>query len=43
MHNAYMVRGNIMDKDYYCLGYKMLFNHITNILHKELKGAEVKK
>jgi uncharacterized protein len=40
-HNAYMIRGNIMDRDYYCAGEKMLFKHIEDALHKELKKAEV--
>ncbi len=41
MHNGYMVRGNPMDKDYYCAGDKMLFGHITDALHRELAKAEV--
>lgn len=41
MHNAYMVKENIMDKDYYCVGYKMLFKHISLALHEELKKGEV--
>ncbi len=41
VHNAYMVRGNIMDRDYYCVGYKMMFRHFIDVLHKELKKAEV--
>ena len=42
MHNAYMVDGDAMGKDYYCAGYKKLFGHIEKTLHKELKKAEVK-
>lgn len=41
MSNAYMIRGNIMDKDYYCAGDKMMFEHIENALHKELKKAAI--
>jgi uncharacterized protein len=41
MHNAYMIRGNINDKDYYCRSYKFLFEHLKKSLDIELKGAEV--
>ncbi len=41
MHNAYMIRGNSMDKDYYCAGDKAMFKHIETALHRELKKAEV--
>lgn len=36
MHNAYMHTGNIMDKDYYCQSYKMIFSHIKNEISKEI-------
>jgi uncharacterized protein len=41
MHNAYMIRGNIHDKDYYCRSYKLLFGHLKRALDIELKKAEV--
>ncbi len=41
MHNAYMIRGDTMDRDYYCAGNKMLFRHIGEALHRELVKAEV--
>lgn len=43
MHNAYMQRGNVKDKDYYCASYKILFNHLEISLDKELKKAEIKQ
>lgn len=42
MHNAYMRRGNIHDKDYYCSSYKILFSHIAKAMDRELAKAEVK-
>lgn len=42
VHNAYMIRGNVMDKDYYCAAYKMMFTHILQTLHRELSLAEVR-
>ncbi|MBM3199369.1 radical SAM protein [Candidatus Woesearchaeota archaeon] len=36
MHNAYMKNGNIMDKDFYCAGYKMVLNHIKSVVKKDL-------
>jgi len=41
-HDAYFVTGNINTKSYYCAGYKILFRHIEQVLHKELAKAEVK-
>jgi uncharacterized protein len=41
MHNAYMVKGDVNDKDYYCASYKILFDRLGEALHKELKKAEV--
>ncbi|MAH43219.1 hypothetical protein CL614_05905 [archaeon] len=40
MHNAYMVNGDFLGKDYYCASYKKMFNHITNRVKAELKKAE---
>ncbi len=40
MHNAYMIRGNAMDRDYYCGSYRMVFKHVERALHKELSKAE---
>lgn len=40
-HNAYMIRGNFMDKDYYCAGEKMIFKHIENVLQRELKKVAI--
>ena len=42
MSNGYMRNGDFMDKDYYCAGYKSLFNHIGKAIDKELAKAEVK-
>lgn len=42
MSNGYMRNGNFMDKDYYCAGYKSIFNHIGNAVDKELEKAELK-
>lgn len=42
MHDAYMIRGNPMDKDFYCAGHKMIFKHLTDTLHRELTKVEVK-
>ena len=41
MHNAYMQRENINDKDYYCRSYRILFNHLEKALNVELKKVEV--
>lgn len=41
MHNAYMQRGEISDKDYYCASYKMLFRHLEKALDRELDRVEV--
>ena len=40
-HNA-LVAGDIMGKDPYCLGYKIMFKHIQGKLHEELTKAEMK-
>jgi uncharacterized protein len=39
MHNAYVANGDIMKEDYYCAGYKMLFQHIENALATEFSKA----
>ncbi len=41
MHNAYC-SGDVMEKDPYCLSYKMLFNKMQKVLEKEksLKGGK---
>jgi uncharacterized protein len=39
MHNAFMQRGNVNDKDYYCASYKLLFDHLTKTMNKELERA----
>ncbi|MBL7101115.1 MAG: radical SAM protein [Nanoarchaeota archaeon] len=36
MHNAYMKDGNIMGRDFYCTGYKMILNHIKSAVKKDL-------
>lgn len=41
MSNGYMKKGNYMDKDYYCPGYKMLFSYIGKIVDRELENAKV--
>jgi len=41
-HNAYMVRGKLTDKDFYCASYKMLFKHIEEKIMPELETAKVK-
>lgn len=35
-HDAYMSSNNIMNKTHYCADYKILFEHITSALKKEL-------
>ena len=42
MSNGYMVKGNILDKDYYCAGYKKLFSHMRVEIRKELEKASIK-
>lgn len=39
MHNAYMASGDIMTKDFYCAGYKILFNHVGKRIKQEIKKA----
>ncbi len=41
MHNAYMKKGSIQDKDYYCASYKILFEHLDKALNLELEKARV--
>jgi len=41
MHNAYMQKGDIRDKDYYCASYKILFSHLENALNSELDKAKL--
>lgn len=41
MHNAYMQRGNILDKDFYCASYQILFKHLEKALNVELNKALV--
>jgi len=41
MHNAYLQRGDIFDRDFYCPSYKMIFNHLSQIIDQELILAEV--
>ena len=42
IHNAYMVKGQINEKDYYCISYKMIFDHIKKSIKKETNLVEVK-
>jgi uncharacterized protein len=42
MSNGYMRKGDFMDKDYYCAGYKSMFDYIGKAVDKELEKAEVK-
>tara|TARA_Y100000310_G_C20691377_1_gene822475 strand:+ start:2277 stop:3398 length:1122 start_codon:yes stop_codon:yes gene_type:complete len=42
IHNAYMVNGQVNEKDYYCTSYKMIFNHIKEAIKKEINLVEVK-
>jgi len=42
MHNAYMRRGRVDDRDYYCASFKLLFDHINEAMDAELANAEVK-
>jgi uncharacterized protein len=42
LSNAYMKKGDIFDKDYYCPSYKILFKHINSFVQKELDNAKVK-
>ena len=39
IENAYMRREDIMDPDFYCAGYKMLFSHVKNAIMQDLKKA----
>lgn len=39
MHNAYMQKGDINDKDYYCASYQILFKHLEKALIPELERA----
>ncbi len=41
LHNAYTVRGDLKDKDPYCLSYRQVFSHVLPVIHKELAKAEV--
>lgn len=41
MHNAYMLEGDVMQKDAYCQSYKMMFKHIASRINEELAKAEV--
>jgi uncharacterized protein len=36
IHNAYMVNGQVNEKDYYCTSYKMIFDHIKKAIKKEI-------
>ena len=36
--NAFLLHGNILTKDGYCEGYKMIFKHIENSVKKEIRG-----
>ena len=40
-HNA-LVAGDLMGKDPYCAGYKMMFKHIERKVHEELAKTEMK-
>ncbi|MDP7323991.1 MAG: radical SAM protein [Candidatus Woesearchaeota archaeon] len=42
LSNGYMRQGNFLDRDYYCAGYKKMFNHIKKAVDIELSKAEVK-
>ncbi len=39
LSNAYMRDGNVLDKDYYCSGYKRIFSHIKERVKKELSKS----
>lgn len=41
MHNAYMQRGQIGDKDFYCGSHQILFSHLEKALDVELAKAVV--
>ena len=40
-HNA-LIAGDIMGKDPYCTGYRIMFKHIEDKIHQELTKAEMK-
>lgn len=42
LNNGYMKKGDFMDRDYYCSGYKKIFDHIAKTINIELSKAEVK-
>ena len=35
--NAFLFHGNVLTKDGYCEGYKMIFKHIENSIKKEME------
>ncbi len=37
IHNAFTFKGDIMEPDYYCKAYKMIFNHIQLAVKKEME------
>jgi uncharacterized protein len=41
IHNAYVTRENIYDKDYYCLAYKMIFGKVFKSINDEIKKAQI--
>lgn len=41
MNNGYMVKGDFLDKDYYCEGYKIIFAHIQQRVREEIHSAIV--
>lgn len=41
IHNAYLDKGDIMDKDSYCPSYKILFKHIDKEIRREVSEATI--
>ncbi len=41
LNNAYNQEGEVFSKDYYCAGYKRIFEHIDNWVQKELNKAKI--
>jgi len=41
MHSAFLRRGNLNDRDYYCPSYKILFEHLEKAITLEIQKAKV--
>ena len=41
IHNAYVIKGDIYDKDYYCTSYKMIFDKVFKSINNEIKKVQI--